>query len=452
MRTILLLLVLTTPTIAFSRDFDAGNLIDLMKYRENIKEMSIIEIYDQYVVDNAPPPVKGYNGTQIWFSHGAENPLTHEAFTRFPSPIGDTVISNYAGTLNIDKNGNHPGDGAVLNIAYHINHPAKKWDSPRGGQYNSHFGTTGNCVEDAIENKGSVYCLSNQLFSSSYGGPIKTDANLFSIRPPITDGHGIRSQISALNSGVIDQTNLPSSQSGGIEAAEIDLYANKPDDAHDRVALIVASSQQNEDKYTNLEVGDGILLRAAAYTYYDSSFQIMGAYKNAALDLRYANTSCPNNTCAPALWIGELEPIAFSRENPDKIKIFGDYSGNIHFVSDYNDNMDIKSSGDVHIKKSISIGKSFILEENNNGNFVFYAALPDERKKEIMEINSTNILFHMESFFKSGIIISNMKTKEILGIERPKEGEIINDSEIHQPVIYENGHWYPIDIGRNYLK
>ncbi|MFT9366174.1 MAG: hypothetical protein ABF572_11575, partial [Gluconobacter sp.] len=35
----------------------------------------------------------------------------------------------------------------------------------------------------------------------------------------------------------------------------------------------------------------------------------------------------------------------------------------------------------------------------------------------------------------------------ILGLTGSEEGMIINDSDDHVPVIYENGKWYPIQLG-----
>lgn len=388
----------------FGGRFDGGDeSLSLDAYRGSFTSSALLRIPKGSFTDHTPP-VSGYPGTQIWISDGASDAASGNSFRIFPAPTGDTVISNYAGTLNIAKNGNHAGDGAVVSVDYTINTPAKNWNTTKNPVYNAHFGITENCDEASIENRGQVYCLSSQLTAASYNGAIKTDANLFAIRPAITDSHGPRSQISGINTGVIDKTGLPSSKAGGIESAEIDLYASGADDGHDRVALLVGSQQQKDDSHNTLEVGNGILLRAGAYTFYDSAFQIMGAYKNAAIDLRYANTGCPGNICAPALWLGELGPVSFGRRDPNRIKMFGDYDGNMHLVTHYEDALELTGSGDT-----IIFGR----------------------------LNA-----------KQGVILPTMTEHQIRNIPTPVEGQIVNDKDAHSPAIFENGHWYHLPLGK----
>ena len=388
----------------FGGRFDGGDESrSLDAYRGSFASMALLRI-PRGSFTYRTPPVSGYPGTQIWISDGASDAASGNSFRIFSAPTGDTVISNYAGTLNIAKNGNHAGDGAVVSVDYTINTPAKNWNTTEKPVYNAHFGITENCEEASIENRGQVYCLSSQLTAASYNGAIKTDANLFAIRPAITDSHGPRSQISGINTGVIDQTGLPSSKAGGIESAEIDLYASGADDGHDRVALIVGSQQQKDDSHNNLEVGNGILLRAGAYTFYDSAFQIMGAYKNAAIDLRYANTGCPGDICAPALWLGELGPISFGHADPNRTKIFGDYNGNMHLVTHYADALELTGLGDTIVFGRLTA--------------------------------------------KQGVVLPTMTEHQIRNIPTPVEGQIVNDQETHTPAIFEQGHWYHIPLGK----
>ena len=43
--------------------------------------------------------------------------------------------------------------------------------------------------------------------------------------------------------------------------------------------------------------------------------------------------------------------------------------------------------------------------------------------------------------------IQRLTKTQILGISSPVEGTIVNDSDDHVPVVYENGHWYPMTLG-----
>lgn len=48
----------------------------------------------------------------------------------------------------------------------------------------------------------------------------------------------------------------------------------------------------------------------------------------------------------------------------------------------------------------------------------------------------------------NGVMQLEEQTKaQILAIEAPVEGMIVNSSDSHTPVIYENGHWYPLQLG-----
>ncbi|KXV41887.1 hypothetical protein AD941_02400 [Gluconobacter albidus] len=43
--------------------------------------------------------------------------------------------------------------------------------------------------------------------------------------------------------------------------------------------------------------------------------------------------------------------------------------------------------------------------------------------------------------------IQELTKAQILGVANPIEGTILNDSDDHVPVVYENGHWYPMTLG-----
>ena len=49
--------------------------------------------------------------------------------------------------------------------------------------------------------------------------------------------------------------------------------------------------------------------------------------------------------------------------------------------------------------------------------------------------------------FGAPILLSSKKKSEILSLTGTTEGTILSDSTDHVPVIYENGHWYPIQLG-----
>lgn len=43
--------------------------------------------------------------------------------------------------------------------------------------------------------------------------------------------------------------------------------------------------------------------------------------------------------------------------------------------------------------------------------------------------------------------MASMTKATILAISSPAEGSVVNDSDDHVPVVYENGHWYPVSLG-----
>ncbi|KXV22468.1 hypothetical protein [Gluconobacter japonicus] len=48
----------------------------------------------------------------------------------------------------------------------------------------------------------------------------------------------------------------------------------------------------------------------------------------------------------------------------------------------------------------------------------------------------------------SGLVLPQKTKRQILNVQNPVEGMLLNNSEDHMPVIYENGHWYPIQLGK----
>ncbi|GAA4491059.1 hypothetical protein [Gluconacetobacter tumulicola] len=66
----------------------------------------------------------------------------------------------------------------------------------------------------------------------------------------------------------------------------------------------------------------------------------------------------------------------------------------------------------------------------------------------IRQINSSgNEILNGTVYPKNGSILPDMTKSEVLAIHHPQEGLMVNDSDDHIPVIYENGSWYPMRLG-----
>ncbi|WP_215763275.1 hypothetical protein [Acetobacter sp. P1H12_c] len=49
--------------------------------------------------------------------------------------------------------------------------------------------------------------------------------------------------------------------------------------------------------------------------------------------------------------------------------------------------------------------------------------------------------------FSRGITLGSLSTAAILALSSVSDGYVVNDSDLNQPVIYEHGKWYPIQLG-----
>lgn len=68
--------------------------------------------------------------------------------------------------------------------------------------------------------------------------------------------------------------------------------------------------------------------------------------------------------------------------------------------------------------------------------------------KQVFDFNQNgNATFGGDVAYSGHLFLSAATKANILAITSPREGEIINDATDHVPVIYENGKWYPIQLG-----
>lgn len=65
----------------------------------------------------------------------------------------------------------------------------------------------------------------------------------------------------------------------------------------------------------------------------------------------------------------------------------------------------------------------------------------------LMSLNASTLSVSGNIIAGGVIQLSNKSKSDILDISSPVEGQILNDSTDHVPVVYENGHWYPIQLG-----
>lgn len=81
-----------------------------------------------------------------------------------------------------------------------------------------------------------------------------------------------------------------------------------------------------------------------------------------------------------------------------------------------------------------------------SGGFSWYNTLvanwTTSKPPPVMTLSGTGLLQTA-----SGYLLTPMTKAAILSLSSQKEGQMLNDSTDHVPVIYENGHWYPLQLG-----
>ncbi|MEN3168784.1 hypothetical protein [Gluconobacter sp. OJB] len=98
-------------------------------------------------------------------------------------------------------------------------------------------------------------------------------------------------------------------------------------------------------------------------------------------------------------------------------------------------------------------GQNAVLSRTNilmNGGGVAFG-LPNQTKKVWITNDGAGGLIlgkGLRSYAEGFVGLNNMTKENILSYAYPKEGMIVNDSDEHMPVIYENGHWHLIHLGR----
>lgn len=123
------------------------------------------------------------------------------------------------------------------------------------------------------------------------------------------------------------------------------------------------------------------------------------------------------------------------------LRMAADASGHvsINAASDVDTNVDIGSTYKTHNTyinlHSINSGNAYDAQIESTGG--------SAEANGGGTLNLTAALISLNGTAK----LQGLTKSQILGIYSPFEGEIINDSDDHVPVIYENGHWYPIQLG-----
>lgn len=83
---------------------------------------------------------------------------------------------------------------------------------------------------------------------------------------------------------------------------------------------------------------------------------------------------------------------------------------------------------------------------NLRGGFRWYDKLSNQLARNISPIMILN--GNGDLSVNRGYVLTDMSKTSILNLSPPKEGTLVNDSTNHLPVIYENGHWYHIQLGK----
>lgn len=79
------------------------------------------------------------------------------------------------------------------------------------------------------------------------------------------------------------------------------------------------------------------------------------------------------------------------------------------------------------------------------GGFRFYNKIPSDNTPTLNPLMT--LTGYGDETVQRGYIVTDMTKASILAIVNPAEGTLVNDSDDHVPVIYENGHWYPVQLG-----
>lgn len=395
---------------------------------------------------------------------------------RASQPSGSSSHAGAAATLmRLERNvpGGVAGldkDGRIttpFNIEMFHNDPARpqplqygwSWDTP--GTVNiPNAALAGNCWVPAMKSPMGLYCQQSVITTASYGGPISAASNLFAVRPAnaLDDGNGPRNMLAGINAGVIDETRQSSSRSGAINAAEFDIFADDEDDRNVRSVLALMAQPWTAGATMSANVGLFVGTGGKGNPFFHDHINMDGAFSEAALNMRYTGAMCDGShsltACPPAIQLADNEAIRFNTNKSRVAQISADPSGTMlvdsggKFTAAFGGDGNVYLSNDLHLRTGqkilLSSGEDDAsLSADREGGIAF-------RSRDAVTVlldGTGNIRVHGSVIPSKGIVLPNLTTRQILSLPNPKTGTEVNDTDMMRPVIYENGHWYPLELG-----
>lgn len=109
----------------------------------------------------------------------------------------------------------------------------------------------------------------------------------------------------------------------------------------------------------------------------------------------------------------------------------------------------IASGGAAIFQNNWTMASSNILFSGTGTNGIQFQNSDNSASTWINGDGSGNVALGNSAWIKTNgtFQVASYSTAQVKAITNPADGEIVNDSELHQPVIFENGSWYPIQLG-----
>jgi len=371
--------------------------------------------------------IQSHNRSKTWALN-----KKNESYYVLPSNTdlskSDTTIFNKDGELRLQRDKNRQMDNPIVHIDYEINEPIVK----RDGNENDLNALKVECNQEKMITFQPIHCENVLYVQRGYGGyGLGAAANIFSIRPPdaLSDGHGPRNMLHALDLGVIDQTG---GNGGPLYPMELDMYADG-DDVNQRILEMILFQNYTPSKKAKASVGLLVGVNNDN-SRFGSIVQFDGHFDHAGIDLVGAKPNCINDhdelTCPASIYLRSGAKISFSAENDT-----------FQYMNPFNESL------------TTFVSKRKISEENAKVGVHYYAPLIIDESTKInndLYVKNLHISKNIESetiYVGSIIVLPSKNIKEIKNIKEPKEGMIINEYDNHVPVVFENGRWYQLKLG-----
>jgi len=329
----------------------------------------------------------------------------------------NTIVSNNKGSISVKRDKNVHMDNPIVDINYQI---TESIENSRRSE-NDLNALKVECNQENMTTFQPIHCENVLYIQRGYGGyGLGAAANIFSIRPPdaLSDGHGPRNMLHALDLGVIDQTG---GNGGPLYPLELDMYADGDDD-NQRILEMILFQNYTQSKRAKASVGLLVGVNNDD-SRFGSIVQFDGHFDHAGIDLVGAKPNCLDDhnkmTCPAAIYLRSDAKISFSTEN-DTFQYFDSFSKKFSTFVSGKSLLDESVVSGAHYHTNMSVDGSISVKNNI----------------ESQTITARQI-----------ILLKPISRKDIKNVKYPEDGMIANDADDHIPVIFENGKWRKIVLG-----